>query len=238
MRPDLNKLLCERERSRSKDKFRNFRNTKRIKEFEGSRLTRGITYGYDSKVFNENLNPLYNFIRSCKGKNWDKVYSEICQTFDKRSVINQHVLDHLFQFVERNVIRRDDGDLYILSTYNGMIPLRDSLSEFYVHPETKILTKNTGLRPWRTVYRDRAAKVKAEKFAVERDIGEGVKAKKDKGIWYIETAYKEMKSMPKYIGISEETGRPVWGHELKEVDAIDRKQASKKQIKLYKLNSK
>lgn len=127
MREDLNKLLCERERIGHSDRYGSYRRLKHFKDesdiedsdelFTGvgssHRESMKIRYGYDTKSFNENLNPLYGFIHKSVGKKWDKIYSEICKVFDKRSVINQHILIHLFQKVEtKDIVVGTNGKLW------------------------------------------------------------------------------------------------------------------------------
>jgi hypothetical protein len=58
---------------------------------------------HNSKTFNENLNPLLGYLRTSVGRPWDKVYSEICEVFDTRKVINRHILVHLAEFVMLDV---------------------------------------------------------------------------------------------------------------------------------------
>lgn len=149
MRKDINKVLCERERRRSKDKFHNYRSTLKqefLRDPEGASgglLTKGKIYGYDRKDFNENLNPLKGFLRKSVGRPWDDIYSELSQSLDRRSVINQHVFDHLMQYVAVNTMEKD-GKLYVLSKYSGTVPIENSYHDYYVHPVTRILVKVGG----------------------------------------------------------------------------------------------
>ncbi len=53
-------------------------------------------YTDERKVFNENLNPLKGWLRSCVGKTWNRCYSELRRRFGSRKVINAPVLQHLF----------------------------------------------------------------------------------------------------------------------------------------------
>jgi len=113
MREDFNKLMVERERFGHTWKFGDVRNSKANRAFTEDTLggkesmhkqRRGAKGVANSrKRFNENLNPLKNFLRVNVGKPWDNVYSEITATFDKRKVINNHILEHLFEYVELKV---------------------------------------------------------------------------------------------------------------------------------------
>jgi len=203
MREDLNKLLCERERVGHSDRYGNYR---RLKHFEdksdiedsdelftgvGSshRESMKIRYGYDTKSFNENLNPLRGFIRSSVGKKWNKVYSEICKVFDKRSVINQHILVHLFQYVEtKDIVVGANGKLwyrpteYVFSTEPH--PLKESSVEYYVDPRDGILKYNDGHQTQRQAARQRAVERAKEKAAVLRVLNDQTELHNISGSWF------------------------------------------------------
>lgn len=187
MRRDFNKLLCERARPQSYRKFKEVRNSKHIKEFEGHLLTDGVAYGYDHKQFNENLGPLRKFLRSCVGQRWDDVYSEICKTFDKRKTIDAHIFLHLFQDVEIKTDVRDGKVVYMedrsyLQKNRGWIPIEECSSEFYVHPVSSILTK-VRKHEKRRYWKIHNEKLKEEKAQKERDIN-GRHYEKIKGCWF------------------------------------------------------
>ena len=106
MRQDLNKQLCERERLGHSLKYRDYRHKRDYNDYlgeEGENLLQRegmkTRYGWNRKSFNENLNPLYGLIRKNAGRPWDTFYSELCEVFDTRSVINGHILQHLLQYV-------------------------------------------------------------------------------------------------------------------------------------------
>jgi hypothetical protein len=204
MRKDLNKLLCERERPRSDDHYANYRHLKKFEErdyeFEdgldepftgvgsGHREPMKRRYGYDAKPFNENLNPLYGFIHKAVGRKWDKVYSEICEVFDKRSVINQHILIHLFQKVEIDDIRiGEDGKLYYCPTMYGgtrQDPLKESAVEYYVDPRDGILKYNYGRKTYRQVARESAKRRAEEEAKVRRVIDSNTVLEKINNCWF------------------------------------------------------
>jgi hypothetical protein len=41
------------------------------------------------------LSPLKRYLRSCVGRPWRKVHSELSRTLDRRSVTGSHIWDHL-----------------------------------------------------------------------------------------------------------------------------------------------
>lgn len=95
------------------------------------------------KEFGESLNPLRKFLLSKVGAKWDDVYSEIREHLDPKSTIQNHIMQHLWHYVERNVTIDEDGRPYYLS-YNGWQPLYRSKyrGTLYVHPLTGILLES------------------------------------------------------------------------------------------------
>lgn len=158
MRKDLNKLLCERERRGSKNHFRYFRKMKIFSHARGeeledlpSRESMKCRYNrnYDRKEFNENLNPLYGFVRKSVGKKWDETYSELCEVFDMSSVINNHILEHLAHTVETKIIE-EDSELFYRWYNRALQPVIDKDGpEYYVHPRTGVLLKNEKYESYR-----------------------------------------------------------------------------------------
>lgn len=158
MRPDLNKLLCEHERYNSSASYADVRTIRKIdgdpgEEFERLPMRESMTsrhkrYGR-TKEFGENLNPLFGFIRTSVGKPWDKSYSELCRTFNMKSVINQHILQHLFQTVEIKTFEHEGEVCYRVGYYKAsrIEPVKSKHGpEYYVHPRTGILLKNNFYR--------------------------------------------------------------------------------------------
>lgn len=180
MRSDLNKLLCERERTGHEMKYGDERHSRAFKEtqleddepFQGVSSTHRegmkVRYRYRRKEFSENLNPLYGFIRKSVGRKWDSVYSEICEVFDKRSVINQHILVHLFQYVEQD-IAVIDGKMYVEGKmYSKRIPLEESFTEYYVDPRDGILKINKSRLGRRQIIKNRQEREAKEQEKVRR----------------------------------------------------------------------
>lgn len=204
MRKDMNKLLCEQERRRSWDKYHNYRNVNRddvveISDDDLELAAVGTTnarresmkarydYGYNRRDFSENLNPLYGFVRKNAGRRWDDVYSELCQAFDMRSVINQHILIHLFQYVEKETRIGDDGNVCYLhigySSDSEWEPIYKSYSEYYVHPITNILTQNDR-KTRRQEWKETKERKKAEELKVKRVINNTLELHKINNCWF------------------------------------------------------
>jgi hypothetical protein len=62
-----------------------------------------------AKELNENLSPLRRYLERQVGRPWNKVYSEIAEHLRPDNVVQQHVRDHLRNFVAFQ--RREKGFL-------------------------------------------------------------------------------------------------------------------------------
>jgi hypothetical protein len=148
MRSDLNKVICEHERRGSRDSYRQVRRNKSFALREDSPAFESMKarYGYNTKDFGEHLNPLYGQVRKAVGRRWDDFYSVLRRNFDTRSVINAHILQHLYDRFERDCYIKN-GEIYVGPTrfrYGGG-RLRDQRRiEFYVDPRDGIIKRN----PW------------------------------------------------------------------------------------------
>jgi hypothetical protein len=92
-----------------------------------------------SKYLSDHLGPLRRFLRSHVGQPWNDVYSKLCQQLDSKTMAGQHVLSHVWDYVERHV-ELIDGIPYS-KPYRFSRNRLDSYyrDKFYVHPETGIL---------------------------------------------------------------------------------------------------
>jgi len=139
MRPDMHKVVVERERAGGTRRNRKW--SKRIPfvpdadyddqpTFVSSARKR--QYGDKSKWFTDVLGPLEGFLRSRLGRPWDKVYSELRQGLDVRKVTGRHIFDHLESMVETDCWIGADRTVYAR-------PSRWQVTGFYVHPRTRLL---------------------------------------------------------------------------------------------------
>lgn len=192
MRRDLNKLLCERERRGGYRNHRPYRHTRTFQpdwdpEDGGGLQREGMTfrYGYNKKTFNENLTPLRGQIRKAVGKRWDKFYSELSKVFDMRSVINQHIVLHLNQFVERDIFERN-GELWVGDRFGSRYhPLREATrTEYYVDPRDGIIKRNRAYRTSRQISRERRKHYQKEIDAIYRELPDGSVLRNIEGNWF------------------------------------------------------
>jgi hypothetical protein len=208
LRDDLTKVLCEQERPRSWDCYSNYRN---LKEFEdrqtfdeedfedraeycrhttvgggGTRESMKHRYGYDAKSFGEHLTPLYGVIRKNVGRKWDKVYSELCKSFDRRSATGNHIFQHLFDQLAKpeDTFIGIDGKVWVRGSYWGAEAIRDSRYPYYVDPRDGILKHNTHVKSYKQVNREHAAKKAAELEKVRRVVDDDTELHLIDGVWF------------------------------------------------------
>ena len=118
MRPDIKEVLITRGRVGSgyarNGTVRRIRRTK-IEEDDAAFPVKMRPENQDSawnkKCHNlgEHLKPLERYLNSQVGLPWDDIYSEICKNNPKNSAIGAHIYEHLFFFVEVNVVYLEDG---------------------------------------------------------------------------------------------------------------------------------
>lgn len=149
----------------------------------------GMQYrlGWSRKWLNENLRPLERWLERQVGRPWAAVYSELCRQVDRRNTVQQHIHQHLRDFVETDVRPGEDG-FYVLSSWGGMIALADSRCDLYVDPRNGWLMRNDA------AFVQRARRRREHRLAVHarqagwregvRDISEHVQLHRLDGIWY------------------------------------------------------
>lgn len=138
----------------------------------------------DRKGLNENLAPLIRFLRSRVGKHWSKVYSEISGHLRADNAVQQHVRDHLDDFI---AVRTSllDGDIVIhdQGRWGGPRPLKESFCRFYVHPVSGVIHANrfrdARVRRWKSP-QETASAIEARRI----DIGPMRQLHKLKGLWF------------------------------------------------------
>jgi len=105
MRDDIAKVLVTTPRVGSRLKNQEVKRLRRQRideDYDGPTHTsmRPTTDGWsDRKLLNEYLNPLYRFLERRVGRNWDRVYSEICAHNRRGSAVGEHIFQHLRDYV-------------------------------------------------------------------------------------------------------------------------------------------
>jgi hypothetical protein len=100
-------------------------------------IARGRQYGYEAKEFSDLINPLRRYLRSCIGRPWRKVHSELSKTLDRRSLSGSHIWDHVMWEIETDCYVGPDRLVYSKRrTYHlGDTPIHG----LYVHPTTGLI---------------------------------------------------------------------------------------------------
>jgi hypothetical protein len=139
MRPDMAKVIVERPR-RGGWKLGKEANRPSL---DGPAMA-GMRRPYaERKALNENLAPLIRFLRSRIGKHWSKVYGEISEHLRADNAVQQHVRDHLDDFVAvRTSLQNGEIVVHDSGRWGGPRPLRESFCRYYVHPISGVLHAN------------------------------------------------------------------------------------------------
>jgi hypothetical protein len=152
MRDDMSKVVTERPRKGHGNKS-NKTTGPRIRRYDPEReydeptrlpIARFRQYGWDAKEFSDLINPLKRYLRTCIGKPWRKVHSELSQKLDRRSVSGSHIWDHVMREIEVDCFIGDDG----LAYSNDRRYLVGRTSEYpiaglYVHPKTGLVREQS-----------------------------------------------------------------------------------------------
>jgi hypothetical protein len=101
----------------------------------------------ERKQLNEYLNPLVRYLKKNCSRPWNKVYSEICENMDRRGIVQDHIFQHLFDYVERKPIFKDGRPHR--TGYGGLFRLYKNGSTFYVDRGGTLREPKERLPPWR-----------------------------------------------------------------------------------------
>jgi hypothetical protein len=111
----------------------------RLEDLPSKQGVRQRYNGSDLRELNENLAPLKRFLRKQVGRPWNKVYSEISERLRSTSAVQQHVRDHVWDYVERHATIAEDGRVYGSPRFLRWSPLPLRAGDLYVHPATGLL---------------------------------------------------------------------------------------------------
>src|SRR5713226_10677218 len=111
MREDMSRVIVERPRlGGGRTRKGRTRPLEDLPKQEG--MQRPHMRSGDWKMLNENLAPLRRYLERQVGRPWDKVYSEIARHLRVDNAVQQHVRDHLSDFVAVKP-RRLSGRCYL-----------------------------------------------------------------------------------------------------------------------------
>jgi hypothetical protein len=142
MRADMHKVIVEREREGSNARYRRphrepARDPADLPIREGMR--RPHVLRKERKQLNENLGPLKKYLRRQVGRPWNTVYAEISRGLRPSSAVQQHVRDHIWDYVERHVTLGPKGRVFGPPLRRRTEDWTLSTGTLYVHPRTGLL---------------------------------------------------------------------------------------------------
>lgn len=169
MRDDMDKVIVERPRGgRSWARARRKKLDKLVGDEAGLAkigLKRAVKLTGNFKSLNENLSPLLRYLESQINRPWDKVWSEICKNLKPDNTVQQHVRDHVPDFVA-HCTRLIDGEIWAQHRRFGSLkPLKETFVRLYVDPRTGILRRNPH---WKTYRMMRVAEAQAREIELAK----------------------------------------------------------------------
>jgi len=123
MRKDFSKILTEQPRYGSSSCFGEVRHCKVFNRDDDYLHREGMKNRYGvakapRKTFGEFLSPLRRYLFKQIGRKWDDVYGEIKNNFDTRKVTNQHIFEHIYDFIQiKDLFYDESGVLCIRGRY-------------------------------------------------------------------------------------------------------------------------
>ena len=190
MRKDMSKVIVERPRlGRSRAGLKPGR-TRVVTDDEGEplRAARGgrapkADKLQKTKSLNENLNPLKRYLASQVGRPWRKVFSEISEHLKPTSTVQQHVRDHLGDFVAIKA-RSVKGVLWAQTPWGKPMPISETGHLYYVHARTGLLLKNESRVTWKQAERKFREREDAERAKRMRVIDAATQVHLFKDAWW------------------------------------------------------
>jgi hypothetical protein len=140
--------------------------------------------GYGARALNENLAPLRRYLRSQVGRPWSKVFSEISANIDRRSTVQQHIYQHIDDFIAIQVERRDGRLVDLKPGWRPVAANEGLLQELYVDPRTGLIRVNKDYQHWNAQRTERRKREQADLDKRRRVIDEHTLLLLLEGIWY------------------------------------------------------
>jgi hypothetical protein len=180
MREDMYKVIVERPR---RGKYGYDTAARRRNDFEGP-ASLGMRAGYGYRSLNENLAPLRRYLRAQVGRPWNKVFSEICAGIDGRNTVQQHIRQHIDDFIATKVEVRDGKLIDLAPRYRFWSDDGTVRQELYVDPRSGLIRINKHYRTWRDGQVEKAQRIQAEITARRRTLDKDTQLHRLDGIWF------------------------------------------------------
>jgi hypothetical protein len=206
-------VIVERPRLGSRVRLKNRARTdddEKLPSKLGAKRDAMMRGGY--RTLNENLNPLRRYLESQVGRPWDKVWSDICKNLKPSNTVQQHVRDHIPDFVAIKTSMKD-GEVWVQERWSKG-PLKDSHVRLFVDPKSGLLRRNKCWRSWES--KRRAEEAAAKK---ERDLRMRVASATKQYHLLSDGAWWEVTLAPVPTGVAEQRGRR-YVYELPVVDSV------------------
>ncbi len=188
MRKDMSKIIVERPRiGRGAARTQKPGRTRALVDDDGESLRASArepkARAQKTKSLNENLSPLKRYLAAQVGRPWNKVYSELSENLKTTSTVQQHVRDHVEDFVAVKT-RMRAGEVYVSGRFGRDSKLSESHYRLYVHPRTGLLGKNEGWKSWNAKHKAEAKRVKTERAKRLRVIDAETQLHCFAGVWW------------------------------------------------------
>jgi hypothetical protein len=182
MRGDMPKVIVERPRGGGGK----LRRKKAVRDDDASLSKIGVKRDAmmrgANKSLNENLAPLKRYLESQINRPWDKVWSEICKNLKPSNTVQQHVRDHIPDFVAIKTTLRD-GQVWVHDRY-ALKPLKEAYVRLYVDPKSGLLRRNKHWAGWKKLNQDRRAAAAKARDARMRVISQDVQLHLSGDCWW------------------------------------------------------
>ncbi|HUN26390.1 MAG TPA: hypothetical protein VMU67_08785 [Steroidobacteraceae bacterium] len=168
MREDMYKVIVERpRRGKQRDAL-----AARLRNDLNGPARLGARAGYGYRDLNENLAPLRRYLHTQIGRPWNRVFSEICASIDRRNTVQQHIHQHISDFIAIDVGVRDGRLVGLANRWAFLRSSSGIYQELYVDPRTGLIRLNKSYRSWRHGAAERRRREQAEVTARRRTVNE------------------------------------------------------------------
>lgn len=140
----LNEIVIERPRGGAHLSLKKKGYKKRLRRLTIEAQEDGLLTPYQikplrkTKYFSDHIAPLRRLLYSKVGLPWDQVYKELSQRLDIKTLSGQHILSHVWRFVEKHV-QIVDNIVFAKPSQNSYSFYQLYVGKLYIHPDTGIL---------------------------------------------------------------------------------------------------